>query len=74
MANFLGLGTGEKNKEVVFFEDTYSKTSAVDGFNKNNMAYFSDLFLANEKIYWKYFIDLKFDFYPYINSANLKHL
>ena len=33
------------------FEDTYSKTSAVDGFNKNNMAYFSDLFLANEKIY-----------------------
>lgn len=51
MANFLGLGTGEKNKEVVFFEDTYSKTSAVDGFNKNNMAYFSDLFLANEKIY-----------------------
>lgn len=27
------------------------QTSAVDGFNKNNMAYFSDLFLANEKIY-----------------------
>ncbi|MCR2112191.1 hypothetical protein [Campylobacter upsaliensis] len=27
------------------------ETSAVDGFNKNNMAYFSDLFLANEKIY-----------------------
>ena len=28
-----------------------SKTSAVDGFNKNNMAYFSDLFLNMEEIY-----------------------
>lgn len=27
------------------------ETTAADGFNKNNMAYFSDLFLANEKIY-----------------------
>ena len=48
--SFFGL-EGENQKQVVFFEDTYSKTSAVDGFNKNNMAYFSDLFLANEKIY-----------------------
>ncbi|HEC1830280.1 TPA: hypothetical protein R1782_001651 [Campylobacter coli] len=32
-------------------EYTYEKTNIVDGFNKNNMAYFSDLFLANEKIY-----------------------
>lgn len=48
--NFFGL-EGENQKQVVFFEDTYNKTSAVDGFNKNNMAYFSDLFLANEKIY-----------------------
>ena len=47
---FFGL-EGENQKQVVFFEDTYNKTSAVDGFNKNNMAYFSDLFLANEKIY-----------------------
>lgn len=30
---------------------SYEKTSATDGFNKSNMAYFSDLFLANEKIY-----------------------
>ena len=29
----------------------YQKTSAVDGFNKNNMAYFSDLFMNMEKIY-----------------------
>lgn len=29
----------------------YTQTSATDGFNKNNMAYFSNLFLANEKIY-----------------------
>lgn len=30
---------------------SYNSTSAIDGFNQNNMAYFSDLFLANEKIY-----------------------
>ena len=30
---------------------SYENSSALDGFNKNNMAYFSDLFLANEKIY-----------------------
>ncbi|WP_300806654.1 hypothetical protein, partial [Helicobacter sp. UBA3407] len=29
----------------------YQKTSAVDGFNKNNMAYFSDLFMNMEKVY-----------------------
>ena len=29
----------------------YQKTSAIDGFNKNNMAYFSDLFMNMEKIY-----------------------
>lgn len=28
-----------------------TQTSVADGFNKNNMAYFSNLFLANEKIY-----------------------
>ncbi|HIF9806851.1 TPA: hypothetical protein ACX8VE_001699 [Campylobacter jejuni] len=27
------------------------ETTSADGFNKNNMAYFSNLFLANEKIY-----------------------
>ncbi|EAI0017044.1 hypothetical protein E0F87_06530 [Campylobacter upsaliensis] len=42
---------GESQYRATAFEDTYNKTSAVDGFNKNNMAYFSDLFLANEKIY-----------------------
>ena len=30
---------------------TAIQTSASDGFNKNNMGYFSDLFMANEKIY-----------------------
>lgn len=29
----------------------YQKTSAIDGFNKNNMAYFSDLFMNMEKVY-----------------------
>ncbi|CAD7289525.1 hypothetical protein LMG7974_01602 [Campylobacter majalis] len=29
----------------------FTQTSVADGFNKNNMAYFSNLFLANEKIY-----------------------
>ncbi|MBX7491210.1 hypothetical protein [Helicobacter turcicus] len=33
------------------FEDKYQETSAVDGFNKNNMAYFSDLFMNMEKVY-----------------------
>lgn len=33
------------------FTTTYENTSAIDGFNKNNMAYFSDLFMNMEKIY-----------------------
>lgn len=37
--------------ESLYFNQNYNDTSAIDGFNQNNMAYFSDLFLANEKIY-----------------------
>lgn len=33
------------------FTTTYEKTSAIDGFNKSNMAYFSNLFMNMEKIY-----------------------
>ena len=36
---------------IKVFEDKYNKTSAIDGFNKNNMAYFNDLFINMEKIY-----------------------
>ena len=40
-----------KKKPFSTTNTSLQQTSAVDGFNKNNMAYFSDLFLANEKIY-----------------------
>ncbi|WP_300827221.1 MULTISPECIES: hypothetical protein [Helicobacter] len=43
-------GIGEK-PALSHHTTSYEKTSATDGFNKSNMAYFSDLFLANEKIY-----------------------
>lgn len=40
-----------QNKGFSTSSISLQETSAVDGFNKNNMAYFSNLFLANEKIY-----------------------
>lgn len=40
-----------KDLETSLFNDSYEKTTASDGFNKANMAYFSDLFLNMEKIY-----------------------
>ncbi|BDB65726.1 hypothetical protein T36_2205 (plasmid) [Helicobacter cinaedi] len=46
--------TGEFIEDTLLtttYETNYLSTSALDGFNKNNMAYFSNLFLANEKIY-----------------------
>ncbi|OCS21960.1 hypothetical protein CFVI97532_07105 [Campylobacter fetus subsp. venerealis cfvi97/532] len=39
----------EKSQSLATTE--FTQTSVADGFNKNNMAYFSNLFLANEKIY-----------------------
>lgn len=40
-----------QNKGFSTSSISLQEASAVDGFNKNNMAYFSNLFLTNEKIY-----------------------
>ena len=42
---------GTAKQPMTMTNRSYQKTSAVDGFNKNNMAYFSDLFMNMEKIY-----------------------
>ncbi|EAI7269765.1 hypothetical protein B0619_07270 [Campylobacter lari] len=41
----------ESNKAFSPSSVSVQETSAVDGFNKANMGYFSNLYLANEKIY-----------------------
>ncbi|EAI2137214.1 hypothetical protein EKP34_06055 [Campylobacter upsaliensis] len=52
LVEFYSFGMIQPEKKPFSTTNTsLQETSAVDGFNKNNMAYFSDLFLANEKIY-----------------------
>lgn len=41
----------ETNKGFSPASVSFEETTAIDGFNKNNMGYFSNLYLANEEIY-----------------------